>query len=143
MEKEMKEKEILDGLIAAFHAKDLEAVMSYFAEDAVLFDPHYPIQRMEGKAAIRQGMEWGLGNLEKPGFIVRHFWSNGQNGAVELDTHHIFRGGMEVKFDQVFVFELADGKLKRLQSYVPYPPPGIGGFLSKMTRWAWKLKGKA
>lgn len=139
----MTEKEILDGLITAFTTKDLEAVMDFFTEDAILYDPHYPVPRMEGAAAIRQGMAWGLGNLEKPGFNVRHFWSDGQNGAVEIDTHHIFKGGMEVTFEQVFVFELVDGKLKRLQSYVPYPPPGIGGFLSKVTRWIWKLKGKA
>ncbi len=139
----MSAKEVLNGLIAAFESKDLEAVMGFFAEDAVLFDPHYPVQRMEGKAAIRQGMEWGLGNMEKPGFAIRHLWSDGDSGAVELDTHHIFKGGMEVKFDQIFVFEVQDDKLKRLQSYVPYAPPGIGGLLPKLTRLIWRLKGQA
>ncbi|MCA9926919.1 MAG: hypothetical protein KC419_00525, partial [Anaerolineales bacterium] len=91
----------------------------------------------------RQGMAWGLGNMEKPGFVVRHFWSDGSMGAVELDTHHVFKGGMAMNFNQVFVFEMADGKLKRLQSYVPYSPSGIGGLLSKVTRWVWRLKGKA
>lgn len=138
----MAVKEILDGILAAFESMDLEAIMGYFANDAVLYDPHYPVARMEGTAAIRQGLAWGLGNLVKPGFTIRHFWSNGQTGAVELDTHHIFKGGMEVKIDQIFVFELQDGKLKRLQSYVPYSPHGVGGFLPKMTRLVWQLRGK-
>ncbi len=139
----MAEREIMDKLMAAFESLDLEAVMACFAEDAVLFDPHYPVTKMEGLAAIRQGIEWGLGNMVKPGFVVRHFWSDGEKGAVELDTHHVFKGGMEVKIDQVFVFELQDGKLKRLQSYVPYSPHGIGGFMSKVMRLIWRLQGKA
>ena len=138
----MTAREVLRGLISAFEAKDLEAVMQYFADDAIFFDPHYPIPRMEGTAAIRRGMAWGLRNMEKPGFIVRHFWSDGNMGAVELDTHHVFKGGMTAEFDQVFVFELQNGKLTRLRSYLPYPPSGLAGFLRKVTRLVWWLQGK-
>lgn len=136
-------RKLMDEMLAAFEAMDLDAVMGFFTEDAVLYDPHYPVPRMEGTAAIRQGLAWGLGNLVKPGFTIRHFWSDGESGAVELDTHHIFKGGMEVKIDQIFVFELRDGKLKRLQSYVPYSPHGVGGILPKVTRLVWRLRGKA
>lgn len=139
----MTPRELLDGLIAVFEAKDLEAVMGFFAEDAVFIDPHYPVSRMVGAAAIRQGMAWGLGNMEQPGFSVRHFWTDGNMGAVELDTHHVFKGGMELEFDQVFVFEMQDGKLTRLQSYVPYRPPGIGGFMAKAAGLMWRLQRKA
>lgn len=138
----MTAREVLKGLIAAFEAKDLEAVIQYFADDAIFFDPHYPVPRMEGTAAIRQGMAWGQRNMEKPGFTVRHFWSDGSKGAVELDTRHVFKGGMTAKFDQVFVFELENGKLTRLQSYLPYSPSGLAGFLRQMTRLVWRLQGK-
>ncbi|MCB9452332.1 MAG: nuclear transport factor 2 family protein [Anaerolineaceae bacterium] len=136
-------QKILDALIAAFMNKDLEASLALFADDAVVYDPHYPIPRMEGKPAIRQGFEWGLSNMEQPGFTVRHLWGDDTSGAVEVDTHHVFKGGMALKFDQVFVYETRDGLITRLQSYVPYPPGGIGGLLARITRWAWKLKGKA
>jgi len=136
-------KEMIEGLVDAFEKKDLEASLSFFAEDAVLFDPHYPVPKMEGIGAIRQGLEWGLGNMEKPGISIRHFWMDGANGAIETDTHHVFKGGMELKFDQVFIFETQDGKITRMQAYVPYPPPGIGGLLTKLTKLGWKLKGKA
>ena len=40
---------------AAVEAKDLEAMMSLFADDAVVIDPHFPTRQMQGKAAIREG----------------------------------------------------------------------------------------
>lgn len=135
-------KELVEQMFGAFEAKDMEAVSAFFADDAVLFDPHYPVPEMKGKAAIEQGCEWAFGNMEKPGFTIRHIWIEGDAGAVEVDTHHVFKGGMELKFPQVFVFETHDGLVTRLQSYVPYGPPGIGGLLTKVTRLMWRLQGK-
>ncbi|MBI5651197.1 MAG: nuclear transport factor 2 family protein [Chloroflexi bacterium] len=132
----------VETMFAKFAAKDLNAVMAMFAEDAVVFDPHYPIPEMKGKAAIQRGFEWGLGNIEKPGFKFRNFWADGDKAVVEVDTHHVFKGGMELKFPQVFVIETRDGRVTRLQAYVPYPPPGIGGLLAGLTRVIWKLQGK-
>jgi ketosteroid isomerase-like protein len=39
---------------ATVEAKDLEAMMSLFADDAVVIDPHFPTPQMQGKAAIIQ-----------------------------------------------------------------------------------------
>ncbi len=133
-------RELIDQVIDAFVNKDLEKIMTFFNEGAVLNDPHYPVQEMRGKTAIRKGLEWGLGNLVKPGFKIRHCWIDGNKGAIEVDTDHVFKGGMNLRFLQVFIIESRDGKIERLQSFVPYPPPGIGGFLTKLTRLAWKLK---
>ena len=138
----MSGKEILEGMIQAFMTKDLPKVMTYFTDDAVFFDPHYPQPRMVGKEAILQGMTWGMSSLEKPGFEVRHIWLNENSGVAELDTHHVIKGGMETKFDQVFVFEIRDGKFTRLQSYVPYPPHGIAGMIGNVTKLVWRLQGK-
>ena len=135
-------KELFDRLLQAFMRKDLPAVMSYFAEDAIFYDPHYPQPRMVGKAAIEQGIAWGMSTLEKPGFTLRHLWLDGNSGVAELDTHHVIRGSMESKFDQVFVFEFRDGRFTRLQGYVPYPPHGIAGMISNVTRLAWRFQGK-
>ncbi|MBZ0278178.1 MAG: nuclear transport factor 2 family protein [Anaerolineae bacterium] len=135
--------ELVQDLLQVFMNKDLEASLAYFTDDAEVYDPHYPVPKMVGKAAIRQGLEWGLGNMEKPGFIIRHMWTDDTSAVVEMDTHHVFKGGMEVKFDQVFICELRDGKIAKFHAYVPYPPGGIGGLLSKVTRLIWKLKGKA
>jgi ketosteroid isomerase-like protein len=135
-------KELFEGMLQAFMSKDLPKVMSYFTDDAVLYDPHYPQPRMVGKAAIQQGLEWGMSSLEKPGFKLRHMWTDENSGVAELDTHHLIKGGIEAKFDQVFVFEVRDGKFTRLQSYVPYPPHGIAGIIGNVTKVMWRLQGK-
>lgn len=133
---------LINNLMNAFMEKDLEQVLSFFAEDALVYDPHYPVMEMKGKAAIRRGFVWGLGNMEKPGFQIRNIWIDGDKAVLEVDTHHIFKGGLDLKFPQIFVIETSEGLIKRLQAYVPYPPHGIGGFLSRLTRLQWKLQGK-
>jgi ketosteroid isomerase-like protein len=97
---------------------------------------------MVGKEAIRQGIAWGLSSLEKPGFKVRRIWQDAHSGVAETDTHHIIKGGMQSKFDQVFVFEVRGGKFTRLQSYVPYPPHGTAGMIGNVTKVIWRLQGK-
>ena len=133
----------VEAMFNAFAARDLNAVMALIDDNALVYDPHYPIPEMKGKAAIQRGFEWGLSSLEKPGFAIRNFWADGEKAVVEVDTHHVFRGGMELKFPQVFVIETRNGLVTRLQAYEPYPPPGIGGMLASLTRLAWKLQGKA
>ena len=39
---------------ATIEAKDLDAMMSLFAENAVLIDPHFPKPQMQGKAVITE-----------------------------------------------------------------------------------------
>ena len=132
----------VERFLQAFMAKDFDAVMAHFADDAVFYDPHYPQPRMVGRAAIARGMRWGMDSLEKPGFTVRKFWADGDTGVVECDTHHIIRGSIAAKFDQVFVLEARGDKLTRLQSYVPYGPHGISGLVTNLTRLVWRLQGK-
>lgn len=143
-------RESAERIFALFQSRDIDAVLAIFAEDAIVFDPHYPVPDMRGKAAIRRGFAWAFGNMEKSGFTIRNFWPAApgpigcgaaiDSAAVEVDTHHVFRGGMRVDFPQVFVIETRDGLVIRLQSYVPYAPPGIGGLLAKLTRFVWRLR---
>jgi len=37
---------------ATLEAKDLDAMMSLLADDAVVIDPHFPTPRLQGKAVI-------------------------------------------------------------------------------------------
>jgi ketosteroid isomerase-like protein len=138
----MLTRQLIDSVFQAFSSKDLPTVMSYFSDDAVLIDPHYPQVMMQGRAAIEQGLVWGLGNLVKPGFSIRNVLISGDKAAVEVDTHHLFKGGMELKFDQMFMLESRAGKITRLQAYVPYGPPGVAGLATLLTRMGWWLQGK-
>jgi ketosteroid isomerase-like protein len=132
----------IERLFAAFMAKDIDAVLALFADDAVMIDPHYPVREMRGKAAIRQGLEWAFRNIERPGLTLRRVLINGDGAMVEVDTHHVFRGGMAVRFQQVFVVDTRAGAISRLQSYTPYGPGGVGSLLASATRLAWRLGGK-
>lgn len=132
----------IESVFAAVAAKDLEKVMAAFADDALLYDPHYPQPEMRGKAAIRRGLEWGRSSMQKFGFPIRNCWIDGDKAVIEVDTHHVLQGGMELKFPQIFVIETRDGLVTRLQSYVPYPPHGIPGLVGMVTRLQWKLTGK-
>ena len=114
---------LIERLLRAFEAKNRQETLDCFAEESLLFDPHYPDPAMQGKAAIQQGLEFAFGIVKQPGFEIRQFWSQGQSGAVEVDTHHILQDDSEVRFPQVFVFETQNGLFTRFQAYVPYPPP--------------------
>ena len=124
---------------ATVEAKDLEAMMSLFADDAVVIDPHFPTPRMQGKAAIREAFRGAMSGTRSFGYtIVNYFESeNGQCAAVETATHHVLKQGMKRNFPQVFIFELADGHITRLQAYEPYGPHGIVGvflFVARLTK---------
>ncbi len=138
----MLTRELIDAVFHSFTAKDLPTVMAHFADDAVLIDPHYPQVTMRGRAAIEQGLRWGLGNLVKPGFSVRNVLITGDKAAIEVDTHHLFKGGMELRFEQMFMLETRDGKITRLQAYVPYGPGGVAGLATVLTRLVWWLQGR-
>lgn len=116
-------QDIMDSILATFQAKDKAAFLDLLADDAVLIDPHYPTPAMQGKATIGAGVDFAFGMLAQPGFTVRNRWINGDSGVMEVATHHRMVTGQELDFPQVFVVETRDGKITRLQSYVPYPPP--------------------
>jgi len=128
--------DIAERLLAAVASKDLDAVLMFFAEDALFVDPHYPVPRMEGKQAIADGFRWAFAGLERMGFTIDRFFlsDDGTSAAAEVTTDHIVRGEMRLQFHQVFIVETRDGLITRLQSYVPYGPPGIGGLFLRLTR---------
>ena len=74
---------------------------------------------------------------------LRDLISEFENGGmVEVDTHHVLKGGMEVKFDQAFAFEICDDQFIRIQAFVPYRQPGIGGWIPRVTGFFWRLLSK-
>ncbi len=136
------DRETIENVFALFESKNLDAFMDLFADDGVVLDPHYPNPEMRGKAAIRQGLEWAMGNMEQPGFTIRNLWIDGDKAAVEVDTNHVFKGGMKLVTDQVFVIETRDGLITRIQAYLPYRPGGVGGLMAKATGLVWRMRGK-
>ncbi len=119
--------EVVQRLLDAFIARDVATAVACFAEDGVLIDPHYPQSQMRGRQVIAENLRQMFAVLVQPGFSVRQGWQTAVDGsgsgAIEIDTHHRFADGSEARFPQVFVYEIEDHRLSRLQAYVPYPPP--------------------
>ncbi|GHO81911.1 hypothetical protein KSD_96820 [Ktedonobacter sp. SOSP1-85] len=123
---------------ATLEAKDLEAMIHLFAEDAVVIDPYFPTLQMQGKAAIKRGFQGAMSGMRTFGYTIVTYCEseNGQCAAVETATHHVLKQGMKRDFPQVFIFEVANGAITRLQAYEPYGPHGILGMFLSLARLA-------
>jgi ketosteroid isomerase-like protein len=116
-------KDIALQLLTAMTAKNKAETLALMADDAVLFDPHYPTPLMAGKAAISEGIDFAFGMLKQPGWTVLRSWENRDSVVLEVDTHHEMMNGFMVTPKQVFIVDTKDGKITSWQSFVPYPPP--------------------
>lgn len=123
-------------LLDAVVAKNLDAVMDFFAEDALLVDPHYPKTRMEGHAEIADGIRWGFSSLKKFGFEIINIYpaADGDGVVISVRTAHELPNGKPLNFPQLFLFEFEGQKIKSLQAYVQYEPHGVVGLMLKITR---------
>ena len=130
--------DLITRTFATVEAKDLDAMMRLFADDAVLIDPHFPTPQMQGKAAITEGFQGAITGMRSFGYTIVNYCEseNGQCAAVETATHHVLKQGMKRNFPQVFIFEVADGHITRLQAYEPYGPHGILGVFLCVARLA-------
>lgn len=128
----------LDALVSG----DLDAAMNHFAEDAVLFDPHYPYAEMRGKPEIRQGLEWAYEGMKSMSFKPLRFFTSddGASCVVELDTHHVPKAGNPLDFAQVFVVDTKDGAITSMRSYLPHGPNGFGGFMLRTMHKGFRRK---
>ena len=133
--------DIVTHTFATIEAKDLNGLLTLFAEDGVLIDPHFPAERMQGKATIRKNFEEAMKGMHSFGYTIVNYCEseNGQCAAVETATHHVLKEGMKRNFPQVFIFEVANGSITRLQAYEPYGPHGIVGMFLSIARLANKL----
>lgn len=121
--------EIVKATFNSLECKDLKTVMSYFAEDARFFDPHYPNPRMYGKPAITAGIQWGIDSLQKFGFIINHVYgaADGSRIVMQVNTAHVLPNGRPLNFEQVFIFGFESGKITFCQAFVEYGPHGLLG----------------
>ena len=122
---------VLQELFTALEKRDESKALDLFTDDAVFFDPHYPVREMVGREAITKGLAWGMESMEQFGFTIEKSYlsEDGNSGSVEVDTHHFLKGGRELRFPQAFFVEVQDGKISGLRAYEPYGPDGIMGIM--------------
>ena len=117
-------RKTMDGVIEAIESKDVDLLLNYFADDAVLFDPHFPVSNMEGKSLIRCSYNWAFLSVKELCIsIEREFTSSdGQSGVFELRTKYRSQTGRQQTFFQMFILEMKNDKILRLQVYTPSAP---------------------
>lgn len=134
--------ELLEAAIRAVEAKDLAALRSLVADDASFVDPHYPTPRTVGWAAISEQLRWAFGAIEVFRFEIgnRFESGDGRHAAIEVDSHHVLRGGRPLVFRQVFVADVEAGQIRRLEAYEPYGPGGLVRWVLRLTRFGRRLR---
>ncbi len=135
-------KELIRYFFDTIEAKDITAAMDDFNEGAEFIDPHYPNTHMKGKEEILKGLTWGFKGLKKLGFTIVNYFEaeDGQSAAVEVATAHELPNGKKLNFPQVFIFEVKDHKITRLQAYEPYGPHGVINIMLVVTRFINKIR---
>ena len=68
--------DLITRTFATFEARDLDAMMSVFADDAVVIDPHFPTPQMQGKAAITEGFRGAITGMRSFGYTIVNYFES-------------------------------------------------------------------
>ena len=107
---------ITTDFINAWNARDLDAIMSFFTEDAEYTNiPMGPPN--VGRAAIRTFIEGFIGSAEAIEFTIHH-QVEGQDGIVMNErTDRINLAGKVIELPVMGVYEFSDGKISAWRDY--------------------------
>ncbi|HKG20476.1 MAG TPA: nuclear transport factor 2 family protein [Blastocatellia bacterium] len=101
----------------AIRAKDADAWLSTFAENAVSHDP-VGSPPAEGHAALRQFFEGIAGAFEKVELFEDSVFVAGDSAAVKWTGRGTGKNGRNVVFEGIDVFEInPDNKIQTMRSY--------------------------
>jgi steroid delta-isomerase-like uncharacterized protein len=111
----------LQAFLDAFNARDLDAIMSFFADDCVLDMPRGPApgggRRMVGKAQVREGLRSRLDGIPDLHYGDDRHWVCGDRGVSEWTLRGTQSSGEPIEVRGCDLFEFADGKISRKDSY--------------------------
>ena len=108
------------GLLEAFNAHDLDAIMAFFADDCSLDMPRGPHpwgQRFVGKAAVRQGLATRFEGLPDVHYSEDRHWADGNMVVSEWLLTGTRPDGERVNVRGCDHYEFRDGKVVRKDSY--------------------------
>lgn len=109
-------KAALQAYIDAFNAKDAEALVSLFAEDAILEDP-FGSEPIQGKEAIAAFYRRGVRVVTKMMLVAPIRGSHGNAAAMAFDFEMDLRG-RKVSARAIDVMEFDEaGKVSRMRAY--------------------------
>ncbi len=110
----------LKRILEAFNRHDLDAIMTFFADDCVLEMPRGPHpwgRRFAGKVQVREGLASRFAGLPDVHYGQDSHWVCGTKGVSEWTLTGTTPAGARVEVRGCDHFELRDGKIVRKDSY--------------------------
>ena len=110
----------LKALLEAFNQHDLDQIMTYFADDCVLYMPRGPEpwgRRLVGRDAVRDGLATRFAGLPDVHYGDDRHWSCGRLGVSEWLITGTTAAGKHIEARGVDLLEFENGKIIRKDSY--------------------------
>jgi ketosteroid isomerase-like protein len=112
---------MLEDLVAAFNAHDLDRVMTFFTDDCVLEMPRGSEPwgtRLTGRAAVREGLAQRFAGLPDVHYGDDEHWTSGDHAVSTWLLTGTRATGERVRVRGCDLFDLApDGRIRRKDSY--------------------------
>ena len=112
--------EMLERLLDAFNAHDLDAVMSFFVDDCVLEMPRGPDpwgRRFEGRDRVREGLADRFAGIPDVHYGEHRHWVSGSRGCSEWLLTGTTIEGRKIGVRGCDLFEFRGDKITRKDSY--------------------------
>ncbi|HEX7070862.1 MAG TPA: nuclear transport factor 2 family protein [Rhodothermales bacterium] len=112
--------DLLKSFLEAFNRHDLDAIMSYFAEDCVFYMPRGAGPRGDrytGKEEVRAGLATRFAGIPDVHYGEDTHWACGDFGVSEWTLTGTSTQGKRIEVRGVDLLEFADGKITRKDSF--------------------------
>jgi len=112
--------ELLKGFLNAFNRHDLDAIMSYFADDCVLYLPRGAGPRGDqyvGKHDVRAGLAKRFDGIPNVHYGEDRHWACGDLGVSEWTLTGTTVSGQRLDVRGVDLLEFVAGKIRRKDSF--------------------------
>lgn len=113
-------EDLLQSILAAFNAHDLDAIMAFFADDCSFDMPRGPEPwglRCHGKAAVREALATRFQGLPDVRYSDSRHWASGNFAVSEWLLTGTTPQGSRVRVRGCDHWEFQDGKVIRKDSY--------------------------
>ena len=120
----------LQAITDAFNRHDLDAIMAFFADDAVFESPRGPHphgRRFTGKAAVREGLGARFAGIPDVHYGDDDHFVAGDRGASEWTLTGTTADGTRLEIRGCDLWTFRDGLVTRKDSFWKMVEPPVGG----------------
>jgi ketosteroid isomerase-like protein len=110
----------LEGLLDAFNAHDLDAIMSFFTDDCVFDAPRGPApggHRFVGKEEVRKGFQARIDGIPDVQWTDDRHFACGDRAVSEWTIRGTQVTGEPIEVRGCDLFEIRDGKISRKDAF--------------------------